>query len=504
LGSGGSGSVWLANDERTGRRVTVKIVPREGKSESRARREAQAMAQLDHERCLHAYACGRDAENVYIAYEYVPGKTFREALRSGELNDEDVIEAAAQILEGLAHAHARGIVHRDVKPANVLLADHDDISVRILDFGLARVAAGETLTAIGDVPGTLAYIAPERLHGASAAPAGDVWSVGVMLHEALAGRHPFWRSSLAETAEAITRGAHPLAQDRPDLPQPVLAAVDRALALDPARRPSAAKLARSLRRARGTGGGATKEFVTTFEQRFVPPALAGIYAGAAAALIPFYPTHWAPVLAVLVGGLAYFRPRSGVVAALAIPLLPLGNIGLALAILYGLAAAGWLALNAREPERATFIVLGPLLGPLGLLAVLPLVLRNGRSALVRGLQAGIAVLLAALVAGLRGSPFPLTGDQPPLGLGLAGSTRPAAAAEALWTAAAAHPALLIEALVIGAAAAVLPRAERHSLWGLAVFGALFLAAALLAAPSVAALPIVLGCWLTVGVLAART
>ena len=161
-------------------------------------------------------------------------------------------------------------------------------------------------------------------------------------------------------------------------------------------------------------------------------------------------------------------------------------------------------LNSREPERSTFVVLGPLLGPIGALAVLPLLLRNGRSTLARGLQAGIAVLLAALVAGLRGAPLPLTGDRPPLGLGLAGGNRPGAAAEALWNALSAHPALLIEAIVIGAAAALLPRAERHGVWGLAVFGGVFLGAALLATPTVAAVPIVLGCWLTVGVLAART
>lgn len=504
LGTGGSGSVWLARDERSGRHVTVKIVPREGKSESRARREAQAMAQLSHERCLRAYACGRDNENVYIAYEYVAGKTFREALRADELDDADVIEAAAQILDGLAHAHARGIVHRDVKPANVLLADDAGISVRILDFGLARYAEAETLTAIGDVPGTLAYIAPERLHGELASPAGDVWSVGVMLHEALAGRHPFWRTSLAETADAISQGPPPLAEARPDLPGPVLSAIDRALALDPAKRPSAAKLARLLRRSRGNGGGATTAMVATFERRFVPPALAGIYAGAAATLVPFYPAHWALALAALTGALTFFRPRTGVAVALAIPLLPLGNVGVALAILYGAAALAWFALNAREPERATYVVLGPLLWPLGALAALPLLLRNGRSTMARALQAGIGVLLAALVAGVRGSPLPLTGDSPPLGLGLAGAVRPGAAAEALWHALAAHPALLVEAVVIAAAAALLPRAERHGLWGLAIFGAAFLGAALLAAPSVAALPIVLGCWFTVGVLAART
>jgi hypothetical protein len=504
LGTGGSASVWLAEDERSGRRVTVKIVPREGKSESRARREAQAMAQLQHERCLRAYACGRDSENVYIAYEYVAGKTFREALRSGELRDDDVIEAAAQILEGLAHAHARGIVHRDVKPANILLADGDGISVRILDFGLARFAEAETLTAIGDVPGTLAYIAPERLHGDSAAAAGDVWSVGIMLHEALAGRHPFSRSSLADTAEAITQGPPPLVEARPDLSPAVLSAVSRAVALDPARRPSAAKLARMLRRARGDGGGTTTAFVETAERRFAPPALAGIYAGAAAALVPFYPAHSAAALAALTAALTFFRPRVGVAVALAIPLLPLGNVGIALAVLYGVAAAGWYALHLREPERATFVALGPLLGPLGALAVLPLLVRNGRSPLLRALQAGVAVLLAALVAGVRGAPLPFTGERPLLGLGLAGSTRPGAAALALWTALAAHPALLVEAAAIAAAAALLPRAERHGPWGLAIFGAVFLAAALLTAPTVAVLPIVLGCWLTVGTLAART
>src|SRR5690242_11721293 len=120
LGSGGSGSVWLAVDERSGREVAVKVVPREGKAGNRARREAQAMAKLDHPRCQRAYACGRDGENVYIAYEYVAGRTFREALRAGELDDATAIEAAAQVLEALAHAHSKKIVHRDVKPANML------------------------------------------------------------------------------------------------------------------------------------------------------------------------------------------------------------------------------------------------------------------------------------------------------------------------------------------------------------------------------------------------
>ena len=106
-----------------------------------------------------------------------------------------VIETGAQILDGLANAHAHGIVHRDVKPANVLLADGPDVSVKLFDFGLAVMHEDEALTAVGDIPGTLAYISPERLRGEPARPAADVWAVGVLLWEALAGRHPFWGGS---------------------------------------------------------------------------------------------------------------------------------------------------------------------------------------------------------------------------------------------------------------------------------------------------------------------
>src|SRR2546421_9841438 len=247
LGSGGSGSVWLARDEHNGLDVALKIVPREGKAASRAEREAEAAARLRHRSCQRAYGFGRDSRHVYIAYEYVPGRTFREALRGGELDDAAAIEASAQVLEALAHAHARGIVHRDVKPSNVLLAEGKDVAALVLDFGLAQMQEAETLTAQGDVPGTLAYIAPERLAGGITTEAADIWAVGVMLWEALAGRHPFWRSSLLETARAIEAGAPRLETMRPDLPRPLLAAVDPGPHLGPARRPDAPGRAGGLR-----------------------------------------------------------------------------------------------------------------------------------------------------------------------------------------------------------------------------------------------------------------
>src|SRR3954467_7786315 len=116
LGSGGMGHVWLARDERSGLDVSLKIVAREGKSAARAEREASAAAALRHPRCQRIYALARDAGHVYIAYEYIPGRTMREAMNAGEIGDREAVEAAVQLLDALAHAHRRGIVHRDVKP----------------------------------------------------------------------------------------------------------------------------------------------------------------------------------------------------------------------------------------------------------------------------------------------------------------------------------------------------------------------------------------------------
>src|SRR3954471_21954452 len=216
------GHVWLARDERSGLDVALKIISREGKSGHRAEREARAASSLRHPRCQRILSLAHDPSHVYIAYEYIPGRTLREAIRAGELDDRGCIEVCAQIAEALAHAHGKGIVHRDVKPSNVLLAESPEVDVRLLDFGLAQMAEFDTLTALGDIPGTLAYISPERLQGLAATPAADVWAVGVLLWEALAGEHPFWSGDLTETSRRIERGAPPLESVRPDLPQHVL------------------------------------------------------------------------------------------------------------------------------------------------------------------------------------------------------------------------------------------------------------------------------------------
>jgi protein kinase-like protein len=506
LGSGGSGSVWLARDERTGLEVALKIVPREGKAATRAEREALAAARLRHERCLRAYGLERDSRNVYIAYEYVPGQTLRQALRAGELNDADAVEAGAQILEALAHAHGRGIVHRDVKPSNVLVAEGDGFSIRLLDFGLAQLAEEESLTATGDVPGTLAYVPPERLvHGESGGPPADIWAVGVLLWESLAGWHPFWNGSLLETAKRIESGATPLAQVRPDLPKPLTALIDRMLALDPAARPPAARLAFDVREAFAERLRRRKTRTTlpplTLPVGLAAPAAAGLFVGWTAAALPFYPPLLAPLLALLAFGLTFVRPRLGLAFALAVPVLPLGNVSSGLALVYAALACGWLALSWRAPREGLFLALGPLLAPVLALGLLPLAGQAVRSRPRRAVQVGAAVLLAALVAGLRHAPLPFTGAAPPKGLGIAGSEDPFAVAVALWHALLAHPALLLEALALAVAAVVLPFARERGLWAIAGLGAGLMAVTLLPAPTVAAAPLVLAAWATCSVLA---
>jgi hypothetical protein len=514
LGSGGSGSVWLTRDEQTGLDVALKIVPREAKAGARAEREAAAAARLRHPACPRVYALARDSQHVYIAYEYVPGLTMREALRAGRLVDAAAIEAAAQVCDALAHAHAHGIVHRDVKPSNILLAEGPTVAVKLLDFGLARMDEAETLTAAGDVPGTLAYVSPERLTGGEALPASDVWAVGVLLWEALVGMHPFWNGSLLETARAIPRGAPPLSEHRPDLPKRLAAAVDLALALRPADRPTAAQLAQALRRtARRPPQRAARpprrprpalpsgRPLAWARMRAVPAVLAATFAGGSAALLPFFPSGWWAPIALLAACVTLVSERAGLALALAVPILPLGNIGLGLAFAYSALAVAWLALAWREPRGAFVFALGPLLAPLGALGLLPLA-AGLRSGWRRGLQTAAGVLIAALVAGLRHDALPLTGDLPPLGLGVAGGRDPLDVAGSLWRALAAHPGIGLEAAALALVAVLVPHARHFGRWGAAGLGALMLAVTLLPTHT-AVWPLVLAAWAVSLAVAAR-
>jgi hypothetical protein len=497
------GHVWLARDERNGLDVALKMVVREGRVAERAEREARAAAALRHPRCQRIYALARDSSHVYIAYEYVPGRTLRQALSAGELDDRGVVEAAAQILDALAHAHGRGIVHRDVKPSNVLLAESDGIDVRLLDFGLAQMAEFDTLTAVGDVPGTLTYVSPERLDGDQATAAADIWGVGVMLWEALAGRHPFRASNTAGTTKRIRAGAPLLAEVRPDLPQPIIDAVDAALHPDPKQRPSAPQLATALRgqtskrRRRVPGQIEHREpseapgarLVAAANERFAPALAAALWTAWVAWMLPFYPAGWPLGLTVAAAATGLAFPRAALGFAFAVSFLPLWNISLGLAILFGVLGAAWLALTWRDPRGNIALVAGPILGPLGALALLPLVAQLARGPARRAVQAAAGVLLAVLVAGIRGQTLPFDGSTPPLGLGIAGSDRPGAVGWALGRQLWSHPVAIGQAAVLAAAAVAIPYLRGRGPWPAAAAGCGLVAATGLGAPAAPFLPL---------------
>jgi Ser/Thr protein kinase RdoA (MazF antagonist) len=506
LGSGGSGSVWLARDEQEGREVALKVVRREGKAAARAEREVDAAARLRHPRCLRTLALERDEGHVYVAYEYVRGRTLRDALTGGTLDDQDGVEACAQILEGLAHAHSKRIVHRDVKPANVMLDEGDEISVRLLDFGLAHLEEAETLTAVGDVPGTLAYVSPERLAGQPTTAAADVWSTGVVLWEALAGWHPFSAASPIETAKRIREGARPLAELRPDLPADLCAIVDRMLALDPRRRPAAKQLPGALRHAFAETRRRPRPAasLSSLRERALHAAFAAAFTAAALLVLPFFPRGWPFLLGALAGVAALRSPRVGLALALAAPILPLGNIALGLAIAYGLLAAGWFALFARQPTNGLLFLSVPALVPLGSLGFIPLAVQRVDDQIRRAATVAVGALAAGAFAALAGGAFPL--GPRPQDIALAETARPDAAASAVAGSLGACPAIFIVSAVLVAESLTLPRARRSGLWGLAFWGSGFTAAVVLGplavGTTVSAPVLVPGIWAAVAWLAA--
>jgi hypothetical protein len=494
LGSGGSGSVWLVRDERSARDVALKVVPREGKAGSRAEREVEAAARLRHPRCLRALALERDDHHVYVAYEYVPGKTLRQCLRNGELDDAASVEVGAQVLEALAHAHAKKVLHRDVKPGNVMVEDGDDLSVRLLDFGLAQLEEADTLTAAGDVPGTLAYIAPERLAGREANGAADVWSVGVLLWEALAGRHPFSSFSPLETARRVQEGAPPLASLRPDLPRALCATVDRMLDANPVRRPGAKEASARLRAAWSEMGERPRALTsrTTLAERAGHAGLAAVFASVSTWLLPFFPVGWPVLLGALTALAALANPNAGLALALAIPILPIGNASLGLALVYTALAAAWLLCFWRDPRSSFLFLLGPALAPFQALALVPVLVLGAQGIARRALLSAGAAFAAATVAGIRADET----------LNLHATSSPGQAFHALTTYLGAQPEVWIAALVLAGATVAAPFARSRGLWGIVLWGSGFLAAALIApGGTVSAFPLVLWVWVAAGTLA---
>ena len=222
IGAGGMGEVYLAEDTRLNRRVAVKVLPPASADDPRARDrlllEARAAAKLDHANICTVFDVG-DADGLtYIAMQYLEGETLDRRLRRGRLDASSAVAVARQVADALAEAHAHGIVHRDIKPQNVMLSRQ--LQARVLDFGLAKpigeaLSEFETaprLTATGAIAGTVPYMSPEQLRGEAVDSRSDIFSFGTMLHEMVTGGHPFLAPTAAETSAAIL-GRDPVVQD---------------------------------------------------------------------------------------------------------------------------------------------------------------------------------------------------------------------------------------------------------------------------------------------------
>ena len=197
LGTGGFATVWLAHDERLDREVAVKILPRDGVVGGRFEREARAAARLAHPGIVTLYEAAVDDEGAYLVSELVRGTTLDALLADGRLSDRDMVQIGIALCDALAHAHAHGVVHRDVKPSNVLVPDHPTTPsqlARLTDFGVARVHGGDSLTRPGDVIGTAAYMAPEQAQGLPAGASADLFSLALVLYEGLSGVNPVRRT----------------------------------------------------------------------------------------------------------------------------------------------------------------------------------------------------------------------------------------------------------------------------------------------------------------------
>jgi serine/threonine protein kinase/Tol biopolymer transport system component len=285
LGGGGMGVVYRAEDTRLGRTVALKLLPpglaRDPVSKARFHQEARAASALDHPNVCTIYDLGETEEQqLYLAMPCYDGETLRSRLARGPLPVPEALDIAAQVALGLAKAHRQGIVHRDVKPANLMLTA--DGVVKILDFGIAKLIGEAGLTRAGTSVGTLSYMAPEQARGETVDGRADLWSLGVVLYEMLAGVRPF-RGEEAVIRQALLQDEpEPLARLRPEVPAEVDRMVRKLLAKDPEGRYATAEA--FLEELRPLVGSMSYTQAMTTEAR-VRPRRRWTWAGVAALLI---------------------------------------------------------------------------------------------------------------------------------------------------------------------------------------------------------------------------
>jgi serine/threonine-protein kinase len=258
LGRGAMGIVYLAEDDSLQRQVAIKtlLLPDEAgerrQLEARFLQEAKAAGSLNHPGLITIHDLGREGDWLYIAMELLEGRELRDRMADGMLSLHEAVDIGAQVAAALGAAHARGVVHRDIKPGNIMLLA--DGHAKIMDFGIARMQKSDVRTQSGTMMGSPKYMSPEQVSGHAVDHRSDVFSLGSMLYEMVAGVPPFNGNNLGQLLNAILHGtAPPPSQFRAGIPPPLDAVIARAMQRNPAARyQDAVEMARDLAQIRGT------------------------------------------------------------------------------------------------------------------------------------------------------------------------------------------------------------------------------------------------------------
>ena len=380
IGSGGFADVYEALDVTLDERVALKIVADGRGISGRLVREVEAAAALSHPNIVALYDWFGDGQRSILVWELVDGDSLDKL--AGGLGDGEVAAVGVELLDALACAHGQGIVHRDVKPQNVML--DVDGHVKVMDFGIARLMDADTLTQDGDVIGTVAYMSPEQAAGRRVGPPSDVYSAGMVLYELLAGENPLRGATPAETLSNVAAGRLPsLAALRPDLPKALVGLIDDACAPRPAERPTAQVLSEALGdllksgRLRSRRLEGARRLVRPFAragaaaERVGGAGLAAITSGALLSALPAYPQSWTLPLVAVSTAIWAVVPQAGLAWLLGVLAFPVFNVSLGLGVAYlGFAVALFLLARTR-PIMALWPALALVLAPFWLTLLAP-------------------------------------------------------------------------------------------------------------------------------------
>ena len=415
LGRGGFGTVYGASADG-GERVAVKVFSRREGLAPRADREARTARKLDHPNIHTVLGVENDDDHVYLVSQLVEGERLD---RSG-LADDQAVRAIAAVCDALAYAHSRGIVHRDVKPANILVAR--DGTVTLTDFGIASDEDSRDQTVDERVLGTLSYMSPEQAAGTQATGATDVWAAGLTLYTQLTGTNPYKAKTLTQLLEKLAAGAEPLADVRPDLPKGVCRAIDRALEHNPSRRPDASEMRDRLLRGLAEAEAGPSEVKAPLGgrrpigtrdhgqmalprfRRAIRPGAALLSALAVAWVLvafPVYPASWSLPLAALTGFLAYRSPVAAMSFAGLICIPAFWNYAEAAGLVWAGLCAAWIWAGTRW--GGTSRLLAPLAAiPLALMGLGPayvLIAATAPTPRRRAAEAAAGAVVAAVAGG---------------------------------------------------------------------------------------------------------